>query len=141
MRDTTKIVVCTFIALLLFILILCTVYNPESDALQGSAPEVNTEGLCTVKIRAVATAYCPCSDCCGKCDGITSTGVKAEEGRTCAADPSVFPYGTRLMINDHIYTVEDCGGAVKGCHVDIFYADHASALEFGRKTVYLEVIP
>jgi 3D (Asp-Asp-Asp) domain-containing protein len=81
------------------------------------------------------TAYCPCSKCCGKCDGITATGTKATAGRTIAVDPSVIPYGTRLYINGNIYTAEDCGGAIKGQTVDIFFNTHSEAKEFGVQTM------
>lgn len=113
-------------------------------------PTVNTEGLCVVEavepakpiktVQMVATAYCGCSQCCGKSDCITASGVKAEEGRTIAADLSVFPFGTKLRINGNTYTVEDCGGGINGNRIDIFYSSHADALRFGVQTVEVEVI-
>ena len=51
---------------------------------------------------------------------MTSTGVTAKEGRTIAVDPTVIPYGTKVMIDGHTYIAEDCGSAVKGKVVDIF---------------------
>lgn len=93
--------------------------------------EVKTEpalkSLGTFKL----TAYCACSRCCGKCDGITATGVKATAGRTIAVDPSKIPYGTEVIINGHTYIAEDCGGAIKGNKIDIFFNSHAEALRFG----------
>lgn len=83
------------------------------------------------KMIVTATAYCPCVECCGKTDGITATGTIATQGRTIAADPSVLAYGTVLSINGNTYTVEDCGGAIKGNRIDIFYNSHEEALEFG----------
>lgn len=77
------------------------------------------------------TAYCACVKCCGKSDGITATGTKATEGRTIAADPKVLPYGTKVIINDHEYIVEDCGGAVKGNRIDLFFDSHSEALQWG----------
>lgn len=82
-------------------------------------------------VSVVTTAYCPCSKCCGKSDGITATGVKAKEGRTIAADPKVFPYGTKILIDGNVYTVEDCGSAIKNNKVDIFFESHEKALDFG----------
>lgn len=79
------------------------------------------------------TAYCPCVKCCGKSDGITSTGVKAKQGRTIAVDPKVIPYGTKVMINGNDYIAEDCGGAIKDNHMDVFFNNHDEALEFGVK--------
>lgn len=83
------------------------------------------------KMTVVVTAYCACEYCCGKTDGITSTGTIATAGRTIAADPGVIPYGTEVIINGNTYIVEDCGGAIKGNRIDIFFPSHAEALVFG----------
>ena len=88
----------------------------------------------------VATAYCGCSRCCGKSDGITATGTRAAEGRTIAADPRVYPYGTRLLINGNIYVVEDCGGGIHGNRLDIYFDSHSAALRFGVQTVTVQII-
>lgn len=77
------------------------------------------------------TAYCPCVECCGKDDGITATGTKATAGRTIAVDPYVIPYGTEVIINGHSYIAEDCGGAIVGKKVDIFFDTHEEAQQFG----------
>lgn len=113
-------------------------------------PSVNTDGLCVVEVvepakpiktlTMTATAYCGCAKCCGKSDCITASGVKAEEGRTIAADLGVFPFGTKLRINGVDYIVEDCGGGINGNRLDIFMGSHQSALAFGVQTVTVEVI-
>lgn len=97
--------------------------------------ETTTEERYLKSIKVVATAYCPCVKCCGKSDGITATGTKATAGRTVAVDPSIFPYGTEIVINGNKYTAEDCGGAVKGNKVDIFFNTHEEALNFGRQAL------
>lgn len=88
--------------------------------------------------RFKLTAYCPCMKCCGKTNGITATGVKAKANRTVAVDPKKIPYGTVLKINGKTYVAEDCGGAIKGNRVDIFFDTHAEALKFGVK--YADII-
>jgi 3D (Asp-Asp-Asp) domain-containing protein len=93
--------------------------------------EFETEPINYKTISVTATAYCPCKKCCGKSDGITATGVKAKEGRTIAADPKIFPYGTKILIDGNVYTVEDCGSAIKNNKVDIFFESHEKALDFG----------
>lgn len=80
------------------------------------------------------TAYCPCEKCCGKTDGITASGIKAVEGVTIAADTNVLPFGTQVIIDDNIYTVQDRGGAIKGNRIDVYFDTHKKALEFGRQT-------
>ena len=85
------------------------------------------------------TYYCACEICCDVETGITATGTPVVEGRTIAVDPSVIPYGTQVIINGHVFTAEDCGGAVRGNHIDIYVNDHQTALELGRNQaeVYL----
>lgn len=87
------------------------------------------------EIMVTATAYCPCAKCCGKTDGITATGTKATAGRTIAVDPSIIPYGTEVIINGNTYIAEDCGGAVNGAMVDIFFNTHEEALQWGKKQI------
>ena len=76
------------------------------------------------------TAYCACSKCCGKSNGITASGVKATAGRTVAVDSSI-PFGTKLIIDGHTYIAEDRGGAIKGKKIDIFFNTHQEAINFG----------
>lgn len=79
------------------------------------------------------TYYCPCAYCCGKSDGVTSTGRKAKVKRTVAVNPNVIPYGTKLKIGKTKgYVAEDTGGMGYN-HIDIFVSSHAEALRKGVK--------
>ena len=80
------------------------------------------------------TAYCGCKKCSGG-NSKTASGTTPTEGRTIAADTSVLPFGTQVVIGGVVYTVEDCGSGVSGNHIDIFFATHSKALAFGRKTM------
>lgn len=80
------------------------------------------------------TAYCGCKKCSGG-HNKTATGTTPTEGRTIAADTSVLPYGTQVVIGGIVYTVEDCGSGVNGNHIDIFFATHKRAMAFGRKSM------
>ena len=84
------------------------------------------------------TAYCPCSKCCGKQTGITASGTRATAGRTVAAS-SQYSFGTKLLINGQVYTVEDRGGAIKGNKIDIYMNSHAEALAWGVKYLPVQV--
>ena len=84
------------------------------------------------------TAYCACSKCCGKQTGITASGTRATAGRTVAAS-SQFAFGTKLVINGNVYTVEDRGGAIKGNKIDIYMDTHAQALAWGVKYLPVQV--
>lgn len=85
------------------------------------------------------TYYCACEICCNKADGITSTGTPVIEGQTIAVDPSVIPYGTKVIIGGHVFTAEDCGGAIKKNHIDVYVNSHEEALALGvtNAEVYL----
>ena len=85
------------------------------------------------------TGYCSCSKCCGKATGRTSSGTIATAGRTVAAS-SALPYGTKVNINGHTYTVEDRGGAIKGNKIDIYFSSHAQALAWGVKYLPVEIV-
>ena len=87
------------------------------------------------------TAYCPCVKCCGKSDGITATGTKATEGRTIAVDPRKIPYGTEVEIEGvGVRIAEDCGGAIKGNRIDLYFDSHQDALNFGRQTKQVTIL-
>ena len=80
-----------------------------------------------------ATAYCR-TDVGGE---YTSTGTRTRVG-AIAVDPKVIPYGTRMFIKtqdgSYIYgvaTAEDCGGAIKGKRLDLFYETDAECRRFG----------
>lgn len=91
----------------------------------------------------VLTAYCSCEECCGEyafnrpVDShgneivYGSTGERLVAGVSVAVDPNVIPYGTTVIINGHEYLAQDCGGAIKGNRIDIYFENHQDALEFG----------
>ncbi|WP_394527591.1 3D domain-containing protein [Lacrimispora sp. JR3] len=87
------------------------------------------------------TAYCPCRQCSGKWGGRTSTGTVATANHTISVDPRVIPYGTRLMIGGVIYTAEDCGGGVKGRHIDIFFNTHGESRNYGSRSAEVYLVP
>lgn len=76
------------------------------------------------------TAYCPCKNCSGG-NGLTYSGTVPQANHTISADISVLPIGTKVMIGDTVYTVEDIGGGVKGNTIDIFFNTHQEALNYG----------
>ena len=89
----------------------------------------------------IVTAYCPCEKCCGKTDGITSTGAKATEGITVAVDPNKIPYGSVIEIEGlGIRVAEDCGGAIKRNKIDLYFNTHEQAFEWGRQERKIKII-
>lgn len=99
-----------------------------------------TEKTCGDSIGMVwATAYCPCSICCGPyANGITASGKKATAKHTIAVDAynPIVPMGTKVIIEGIEYTVEDTGDLNHyGNDFDIFYATHDACGQWGRKHV------
>lgn len=101
----------------------------------------------TVKV----TAYCSCVKCCGvwskdhpsrqgtDYEQYTTSGTIPVAGRTIAVDPEVIPLGSKVILDGHEYTAEDTGSGVKGNHIDIYFDSHEDALEWGVKTMEVEV--
>ena len=73
------------------------------------------------------TAYCWCAKCNGSAGQPTASGTTPRSGHTVAMGGVDF--GTKLLINGTVYTVEDRGTPYG--HVDIFMDSHEAALDFG----------
>ena len=74
------------------------------------------------------SAYCPEICCNGRGRAWkTASGAPMIIGDTVAVGG--LPFGTKLKIRDHIYTVTDRG--VTGKHVDILHESHRAANRFG----------
>ena len=102
--------------------------------------------------RFRVSSYCPCKLCCGRWASIpmdkrtTASGeslqalMRAGE-RFVAADPSI-PFGTLVWIDgyaDGWVPVLDRGGKIRGDRLDVFFADHKTALGFGVRYVSVKI--
>lgn len=57
-----------------------------------------------------------------------------------AVDPDVIPYGSILVDSKgNEYRADDCGGAIKGNHIDIYFSSHEEALNWGRQNIELAI--
>ena len=85
-------------------------------------------------LQVNVTHYCACTKCCGpNAQGITASGKRVAVGMVAMS--SHYPFGTQIMINGIMYTVEDRGGSgIENdiSRVDIFVPDHNEALRMGR---------
>ena len=82
------------------------------------------------------TAYNATVEQCGKADGITASGTYVTEGRTVACND--FPFGTKLLIGENVYVVEDrCG---YDNVIDIYFDDHRDAMSWGRRVMEVTVV-
>ncbi len=104
--------------------------SQPSNSTESGSTENDSSSSGTYLGRFKLTAYCSCSICCGQWaanPGITASGAYAQPGVTVAMGG--VPFGTKLSINGHVYTVQDRGTAYG--HVDIYFSSHAEALAFG----------
>lgn len=96
------------------------------------------EGI-TPTIRSMnVSAYCACVKCCGKEDGETASQTQVQEWYTVAAGQG-YEMGTIIYIpslsdkpNQGWFVVEDRGGAIDNSKLDLYFATHQAALNFGR---------
>lgn len=82
------------------------------------------------------TGYCACTKCTNG-TGITYSGKPVTPNHTIAADLSVIPLDTFVILEgtkgitanyyDGVYQVEDKGSAVKDKHIDIYQPNHRLA--------------
>ncbi len=121
--------------------------EPAAETVTAQAAEISGSSTITMSdgtvlhytdvLSVTATSYTG--------GGTTATGTAARYG-AIAVDPSVIPYGTKMYIvsddGKWIYgeaVAEDCGGAIKGNIIDLYFDDYATCIQFGRRscTVYI----
>ena len=115
-------------------------YGPESVWKLGVVPANRPTRYSRVE-RYTATAYDASPADNGIWAGKTSTGMPLVYG-VIAVDPRVIPYGTKMYIESvdgqfkYGYAIAgDCGGAIKGKKVDLFFPNRSTCYKFGRRDV------
>ncbi|MBR5153089.1 MAG: DUF348 domain-containing protein [Clostridia bacterium] len=115
-------------------------YCPESVWELGVVPAVRPTNYKRVETFQ-ATAYDASPMDNGIWAGKTSTGMPLVYG-VIAVDPRVIPYGTKMYIESvdgkykYGYAIAgDCGGAIKGKKVDLFFPSRSTCYQFGRRPV------
>lgn len=114
------------------------IFIPEPEEVSAEVEEAETAPEITYLGDWTITAYCPGACCCGDyASGYTASGTLATAGRTIACNS--LPFGTKLMIDGVVYTVEDTGYSPYEPWADIFFDTHEDALAWGVQTkeVYL----
>lgn len=109
----------------------------QPEPVQESAAEVSKGKYLG---RFLITHYCPCNVCNGGWGANTAWAGKIAPGRTIAVDPTVIPKLATVYIDGYGYrTAEDCGGGIKGNHIDMAVSSHSEAMSKGvvYKDVYL----
>lgn len=115
-------------------------YGPESVWELGVIPACRPTNYTRVETFK-ATAYDASPADNGIWAGMTSTGMPLVYG-VIAVDPRVIPYGTKMYIESvdgqYVYgyaIAGDCGGAIKGKKVDLFFPNRSTCYQFGRRDV------
>ncbi|MED3937534.1 LysM peptidoglycan-binding and 3D domain-containing protein [Priestia megaterium] len=116
--------------------------STSTPATSTPAPAPAQESKSVSKeITVEATAY---TAYCAGCSGITATGIDLRSNpnrKVIAVDPRVIPLGSRVYVEGYGEAIAgDTGGAIKGTRVDLFMASQSSALNWGRKTVKLQIL-
>ena len=116
-------------------------YITNIDDEQGT---ITTVSGCTYHVRKQMT--CSATAYTARSGSRTSTGRSARVG-VIAVDPSVIPYGTRLYIQTSNGSVlygtavaGDCGGAIKGQIIDLYFNSLSECVAFGRRSCNVYVI-
>ena len=108
--------------------------DTSSDSEAASEEQTSSESSDSIQGKYLGnftlTAYCNCAQCCGTAGNLTASGTVPTAGRTVAM--AGVPFGTQLLINGTVYTVEDLGTPYG--HVDIYFDNHSDALSFGLQT-------
>lgn len=108
-------------------------YHGRSQNAGGGAGETLQLGQTTTSLgQFKLTYYCGCYECNeGYNDAqgrpVGALGTPLQKNHSIAVDPSVIPYGSKVLINGIVYTAEDCGGGVKGNHIDIYMGNDANS--------------
>ena len=104
--------------------------NESEDTSDSQASSDSSSGQGKYLGNFTLTAYCNCAQCCGTAGNLTASGTVPTAGRTVAM--AGVPFGTQLLINGNVYTVEDLGTPYG--HVDIYCDSHSEALSFGLQS-------
>lgn len=92
-------------------------------------------------ITVSATAY---TANCKRCSGITAIGLNLKKNpklKVISVDPKVIKLGTKVYVEGYGYAIAgDTGGAMRGKKIDIFVPSYKKAIQWGRKTVKVQIL-
>jgi 3D (Asp-Asp-Asp) domain-containing protein len=81
---------------------------------------------------------------CTRCSGITAIGINLKKNpnqKVISVDPKVIKLGSKVYVPGYGYAIAgDTGGAIKGNKIDVFMPSQKAALNWGRKTVKIQIV-
>ncbi len=119
----------------------------QADGLAGertaAALRLSADTFAPLSARTLwvtATAYCPCAKCNYPYGGQPSyLGYPLAYG-IAAVDPAFIPMGCRLFVPGYGEALAaDQGNAIKGAHIDLCFATHEQALDWGIRQLMITV--
>ena len=142
-------------------LAVCALMRNGNDRPRAATPPAVPTSASGDTQELLVTGYCNCGKCCGwrkkwflfgepvynygtmngspKKVGVTASGKVAAKG-TIAADPSVYPFGTKMEIPGYgPGVVQDIGGSIKGAHIDLWFPTHEDAVAWGSQKLKVKV--
>lgn len=115
--------------------------NGQSTATTSKSATSTAKPVVKKEFIMQSTAY---TAFCKGCSGITKTGInlkKNPQAKVIAVDPKVIPLGTKVYVEGYGEAIAgDIGGAIKGNRIDVFVPNHGRALQWGRKTVKVQIL-
>lgn len=117
-------------------------------ATNTSSSSGSVKATYTMNASAYTTAANGDPNCSGAWGNLTASGTTVKQGRTIAVDKNLIPLGTKVRLTfpsgweqyNGIYYAEDTGNAIKGYKIDVYFDDYQTCVNFGRRTVKLEVL-
>lgn len=112
--------------------------NYKIEVSESATSDQNINNLTSLGVWNI-TGYCPCVECCGQWSGSnTASGAPPTSNHTIATNE--LPFGTQLLINGIIYTVEDRGGSPYYPWADIYFDTHDQAESWGLRQIEVFLI-
>ena len=109
-----------------------TVYIPEAVwATRILEENYNLEGTDLNEQNATAEQYG---------DSIGEYTIDYVEGQTIAVDPDEIPYGTKVIIDGHVFTAEDYDTSGKEKHISIYVNEHETAQKLNEKKAEVHLV-
>ncbi|CAM3927548.1 3D domain-containing protein [Mesobacillus zeae] len=124
-----------------------TIYPKQRLKVSGSAaPATNpaSQNKSSNVARTLTVSASAFTANCRGCSGITATGFnlkKNPNAKVISVDPRVIKLGTKVYVPGYGYAVAaDKGSAIKGNRIDVFMSSHKAAINWGRKTVKIQIL-